>query len=204
MGELTFEVSREKYETFEWDNNWIDHANDINSNRILYIGDSISYGTRTVANARKDKKVMFDGFATSRGLDNLFFKESVKLFAAQQPKRDAVIFNNGLHGWHLDDQTEYRLHYESMVKFLLDEFSGTPLFIVLTTLIKTEETRDRVPVRNKVAREIAEKYGLDIIDLYTVSANASNLLKPDGVHFENAGYELFTDEILKSISKVID
>ena len=89
------------------------------------------------------------------------------------------------------------------MKFLLDEFSGTPLFIVLTTFIKTEETRDRVPVRNKVAREIAEKYGLDIIDLYTVSANASNLLKPDGVHFENAGYELFTDEILKSISKVI-
>ena len=37
---------------------------------------------------------------------------SVKLFAQQESRRDAVVFNNGLHGWHLDDSTEYAEHYE--------------------------------------------------------------------------------------------
>ena len=44
MSDFTLENRKNevRYETFEWDNVWIDHANDKTTKRVLYIGDSIS------------------------------------------------------------------------------------------------------------------------------------------------------------------
>ena len=114
MSEFTYQEvtdKNEKYETYEWDNVWISHADELSRNRVLYIGDSISCGIRNIATRLSDEKILFDGFGTSKGIDNPFFKDSLKLFAAQESKREAVIFNNGLHGWHLDDEKEYKVYY---------------------------------------------------------------------------------------------
>ena len=86
----------EKLETFEWDNTWIDHPGDSTKKRILYIGDSISCATRYVATCQSDGKMAFDGYGTSKGLDNPYFQDSLKLFASQEGYRDVIIFNNGL------------------------------------------------------------------------------------------------------------
>ena len=189
-------------ETFEWDNVWIEHANDENEReRVLYIGDSISCVTRLKATAETGKKILFDGYGTSKALDNPFFEESIRLFARQQPKkRIAVIFNNGLHGWHLDEAA-YRYWYEKTVEFLMKEFSKTPIYLLLTTHTAKPERNERTIVRNRVVLEIAEKYSLPVIDLYTVSRENENLLLPDGVHFSDDGYELLAKEILKVIKK---
>jgi hypothetical protein len=84
-----------------------------------------------------------------------------------------VLFNNGLHGWHLDDDAQYLYYYEKAVKFLLDEFKDAPIVIVLTTSVADEEREQRVKRRNEVAAKIAEKYRLSIIDLYSISAKFS-------------------------------
>ena len=42
------------YECFEWDNTWIEYTDNTMSPRFLYIGDSISVGTRPAANALAD------------------------------------------------------------------------------------------------------------------------------------------------------
>jgi len=205
MSEFTYELTdlKEKYETYEWDNLWIDHARDISDKRVLYIGDSISCGTRHIATKRTNEKIYFDGFGTSKGIDNPYFMPSLKLFADQEARRDAVIFNNGLHGWHLEDETEYSHYYEEMIKFLLEEFKNTPIAVVLTTYIVNEERHKRVVCRNKAAKEIAEKYNLPIIDLYSVSVDNANLLTEDGVHFAEKGYELFADEIIRVLNEII-
>jgi len=189
----------EQFETYEWDNTWIEHAEDAKMKRALYIGDSISCATRTLATAKSDEKLLFDGFGTSKGLDNPFFKECIKIFAKQQGQREVILFNNGLHGWHLDDETEYGYHYEEMVKFLLEEFKNIPLFVVLTTHIADEEREKRVTVRNKVAKKIAEKYNLPVIDLYEVSSQKEGLLSQDGVHLTKEGYELLAEKILSEV-----
>lgn len=203
MKDFTYEEKdrKDKFEKYEWDNLWLDHADDLSLNRVLYIGDSISCRAGRAATAFAQEKILFDGFGTSKGIDNPYFKESVKLFAKEEERRDVVIFNNGLHGWHLEDNTEYRYHYEEMIKFLLSEFENTPLVIVLTTITADEKRNKRIQTRNKVAEEIADKYRLPVIDLYT--AGSAELLSDDGVHFKPEGDKVLAEKIVESVVKYI-
>lgn len=193
--------NRPLYETYEWDNVWIDHAEDLSRRRVLYIGDSISCGSRHIATGQTQEEILFDGFGTSKALDNPYLKDAIRLFAAQEFQRSAVLFNNGLHGFHLDDEAEYPALYEQMVKFLLKEFEGTPVLIVLTTHVADEATEQRVILRNKAAREIADRYKLPIVDLYTVSA-ATNELSGDGVHFTEAGYNALAAALIDALKTI--
>lgn len=189
------------YETYEWDNTWIEHAHDSNRKRVLYIGDSISCGTRHIATNLTDCRILFDGFGTSKALDNPYFEGMLRLFAAQESRRDAVLFNNGLHGFHLDDKTEYRNDYDKMVQFLLSEFRNTPIFILLTTHVADEAQNKRVILRNLAATEVAKKYHLPTIDLYSVSAAMPDQLT-DGVHFTQSGYQALAQTILNALSAI--
>ena len=205
MSEFTYEQGTTSYklETYEWDSTWIEKANDTQSARILYVGDSISCGVRRIATERSGNTMMFDGFGTSKSLDNPYFLDTLRMFAAQQPKRDAVIFNNGLHGWHLDDETEYPALYEEAVLFMKKEYAGTPIFLVLTTAVADENRLLRVQKRNQAALALAEKYGLYVIDLYKISSENTDLRSTDGVHFFTAGYEKFADFIIASLKEKI-
>ena len=189
------------YETYEWDNTWIEHAHDSNRKRVLYIGDSISCGTRHIATNLTDCRILFDGFGTSKALDNPYFEDMLRLFAAQEGRRDAVLFNNGLHGFHLDDKIEYRNDYDKMVQFLLSEFRNTPIFILLTTHVADEAQNKRVILRNLAATEVAKKYHLPTIDLYSVSAAMPDQLT-DGVHFTQSGYQALAQTILNALSAI--
>ena len=202
MSQFTYEgkESKSALETFEWDNTWIEQTAKNDAKRVLYIGDSISCGTRRTATARSGGSVLFDGFGTSKAVDNPYFFDSVKLFAAQLPYIDAVIFNNGLHGWHLEDASEYRAYYEKAVEFLMKEFAGLPIYLVLTTTVRDEAREARVKARNRVVSELAEKYGLPTVDLYTVSVDKVALRSGDGVHYTAEGYEFFADQILQTVT----
>jgi lysophospholipase L1-like esterase len=202
MENFTFEFKdrKENLETWEWDRWMINHTEDKQGKRLLYIGDSISCGIRGVA--KEEYGIYFDGYGTSKALDNPYFRPSLSLFAQQQGRRDVVLFNNGLHGWHLEDKTEYKEYLEDFVKYLMEEFKGTPIYIVLTTYYSNEKRVNRVVARNEVALVVAKKYNLPVIDLYTVSVNNKDLLSEDGVHFVDAGYEKLAQEILDKISEV--
>ena len=199
-----FTVQKEnsaRYETYEWDNVWLEHADEPDRKRVLYIGDSISCGTRLIATAQTEKKILFDGFGTSKALDNPWFKDALHLFAVQQGQRSAVLFNNGLHGFHLDDETAYRNYYEDMVRFLLEEFNSTPLYIVLTTHIADPAQNRRVILRNQAARKIAETYDLPVIDLYAVTEAIPDQLT-DGVHLTETGYKALAREIIETLKNI--
>lgn len=200
MSDFTYERedNKAKLEKYEWDNLWIEHARNPEKKRVLYIGDSISCVARREATKKTKEEILFDGVGTSKGLDNPYFKDTIKLLAAQEVRRDAIMLNNGLHGFHLDDTTEYAEYYEDMVKFLLEEFPNTPLYIVLTTHIIGERD-SRVKARNLAASKIAEKYSLPVIDLYSVS-NDDALISDDGVHLTDEGYLKIADEIVKNIT----
>ncbi len=205
MNDMTyeFETKQYKYEKYEWDNVWWEQTNVQDAARVLYIGDSISCGTRRVATATAENQILFDGFGTSKALDNPYFADTLRLFAKQQGKREAVLFNNGLHGWHLDDKTDYAREYEKMLRFLLKEFEGTPVVLLLTTHVANEERDARVRQRNHVVCELANKYGVSVIDLYTVTKEHSELLSNDGVHFSKEGYQLLADVLVEFVKKIM-
>ena len=198
-----FENNYEKLETYEWDNVWWEHANEAGAARALYIGDSISCGTRRIATEVAENKIYFDGFGTSKAVDNPYFADSVRSFARQQGNRGVVFFNNGLHGWHLDDKTEYPKFYEELVKFLVEEFKGTPVEIVLTTAVADPERNARVVERNAAACAIAEKYGLATVDFYSIVKGNMELLIGDGVHLKSEGYRLLAAELVKRAKEVV-
>ena len=84
-------------ETYEWDNTWLERITEKNKKRVLYIGDSISCGIRRFATDAAGGEILFDGFGTSKAIDNPFYFDSIRLFAAQEGERSAVLFNNGLN-----------------------------------------------------------------------------------------------------------
>ena len=200
MSNYTYEFENIKtpLETYEWDNTWFEHTENESDDRVLYIGDSISCATRKVATATSENKLLFDGFGTSKALDNAYFKDSVRIFARQQGKRRAVVFNNGLHGWHLDDETEYAESYEDFVKFLLDEFKGTPIILLLTTHVASPDRDKRVVARNEAVMKIAEKYSLPTVDLYTLTSQ-DDLISADGVHLTPDGYKMLASTVVDAV-----
>ncbi|MCQ2479604.1 MAG: hypothetical protein MJ120_03105, partial [Clostridia bacterium] len=180
MSELTYEKDGTlSLETFEWDSPWWEHTEKKDAPRVLYIGDSISHGTRPVLNRLADGKMLFDGFATSKALDNPYFKKSLELFMAQEENKTAILFNNGLHGWHLDDE-QYKKYYGEMLAFLKKQ--GVPVFVVLTTNLPLDaEQNQRVIARNAIAEEVAKVYECETVDLYSTSLDCRELYLGDGV-----------------------
>ncbi len=190
-------------ESYEWDNTWIEKSEEINAKRVLYIGDSISCGTRTQANKLANGKILFDGFGTSKSLDNPFYFDSLSLFTKQLPYRNAIIFNNGLHGWHITED-EYEKLYTAFLEKLKKAYPNTPIFVVLTTFVINKDFHnDRVKQRNKIAKAIAAKYNLPIIDLYSVAEQNKDLISADEVHFLDEGYEKLAEEVIKVLSESI-
>lgn len=185
-------------ETYEWDNVWIQRTDDKKSPRVLYIGDSISCALRVFGNGVTKEEILIDSFGTSKAIDNPYYWDALRLFSLQEGHRDVVLFNNGLHGWHLDDETEYAEAYESFVRFLLDEFKGTPVILLLTTHVASPERDRRVVARNDAVVRIAEKYGLPTVDLYSVT-NAEGMVGADGVHLTPEGYKLLAKAVVDAV-----
>ena len=59
----------------------------------------------------------------------------------------------------------------------------------------------REEVRNRAAREIAEKYRLPIIDLYAVTEPIPDQLT-DGVHLTETGYKALASEIIEKLKNI--
>lgn len=189
-------------ERYEWDQWLLHEADNQDALRVLYIGDSISGGIFDRINVLAKDEIIFDNFKTSKAVDNPFFKESLHLFGLQQKRRDLIIFNNGLHGWHLEDEREYGFHYEKMVQFLLQEFTNVPLALILSTSV-VGERNERVIKRNSVVKRIAGKYDLPVIDLFRTSEQWFDLISADGVHYTAEGADKLTDTTLSAVRSLL-
>ena len=202
MSDFTYEKqnNNSNLETFEWDNVWWEHTENTTAKRVAYIGDSISCGTRRIATEASENKVLFDGFGTSKALDNPCFKDSLSIFMKQEQKIDAILFNNGLHGWHLSIEN-YEKEYGKMIEFI-KSISNAPLFIVLTTNLPNDEERNEIVIkRNEIAKKYADKFGYKCIDLYSVSVENNDLHTEDNVHFVEDGYKKLAECILKILDE---
>ena len=198
-----FENRSESLEEYEWDYTWIDSADRSGLQRVLYIGDSISCATRLEATRVAKGVLYFDGIGTSKAVDNPCFPDLIRLIAKQEGNRCAIIFNNGLHGWHLEDETNYGVYYESLLNFLFAEFPGTPVFLALTTAVKSEKRNLRVVARNQTVLSLATKYNLPVIDLYSITDENRGLISQDGVHLTPEGYEKIATKIVSQLQEIL-
>ncbi len=200
-----FGTVKSQLETYEWDDIWWDNAPDEKARRILIIGDSISRGYRRAAAKSDGRDFFIDGIATSKAVDNPTFYTLLDYYAAAKLNYDAVFFNNGLHGWHLDDKRFGELFLD-LAKYLKEKFAPKGFYIVTTTPARKsksidvfDERNERVKVRNAEIRAAAEALGAELIDFYSLIENRPELYTQDGIHLIDEGYELLAKEILKAL-----
>ena len=179
----------------EWTQVWLDEAMDTTTPRVLLVGDSIFNGIISNIITMVDGTVLFDSFCSSKAVDNPYLIEELELFMRQEGHRKVIVFNNGLHGWHLDDEIRYEEGYEKIISSLKEKYPDTQIVVSLTTAIKDEHL-PRVLVRNEVAKKIASKYQCPVMDMYAESKKQEQWMAEDGIHFLYEGYRALSRFII--------
>lgn len=103
---------------------------------------------------------MFHNLATSKAIDNLFLLQMLQLYANQPGEYQVILFNSGLHGWHLEDTTEYQEHYEKVMQGLKEIFPKSQIVVLTSTRVEDKERNVRVQKRNESVKKVVDKLGL--------------------------------------------
>ena len=213
MSDFTYEFNTPKssLETYEWDNLWWEKANDTeNKDRVLIIGDSISCSYRKMVNEILDGRIYADGLGTSKALDNPAFLALFDFFMAQCPDCKAIQFNNGLHGWHMSNESYFE-HYAETIRYIKNKYPDKKLIIALTTPARRKdnielfgERNEIVLARNMLATEIAKREGIVVNDFYSIVCDNPEYFFPDGIHIMPEACMLLARQCADTFCKVLD
>jgi hypothetical protein len=197
-------------EQFEWTNIWCNNANDLTLPRMLLIGDSIACGYSAVVIKHLQDKANVDRLGTSRSInDQVLIKETTLMI--EDCNYTAIHFNNGLHGWHLDDKP-YAESLRQYVQLLQKLGNGAKLIWASSTPITVQgdvktidlEKNNKVIRRNSLAEEIMGKYDIPINDLYQLVLNKAELRGADGYHYNSDGQNVQGDAVAKALLKFLE
>ncbi len=183
-------------EYIEWTNTWIENSTEIDADRILLIGDSVLRQIRGKLGSIVGKNADFVG--TSRALsDPSFYNIFDAFFLNNIYKYSKVLINIGTnHGHYLKTNTsleykkEYSENFENFIKYIMQKFPnivillGTPWTKKDNTKVFDNDFNEELLSKNKIQTEIANKYGLKTVDLYShIMQNKEYYKYTDHVHF---------------------
>lgn len=194
-------------EDTEWLNFWFSRGNKNLDNRVLLIGDSIAREYRGPLENLINKPVDF--FATSAYIaDDMFWKQFDLFFSFKEYRQSKAHIQIGLHGIntfggakHSNSLEEWEIYYEKLVKRIMEFIPdltialSTPA-IITNTGVLYEKWNDEIIKRNRIAAKIAEKYKLNINDLYTLMLGEPHR---DMTHFPKEGSEKIAKKIAESL-----
>ena len=109
-----------------------------------------------------------------------------------------MLFNNGLHGFHLNDSL-FERYYRKMIVYLKESFRNIPIMVVLSTTVGDTERRACIIRRNAIAQKIANENGLDVIDLFEASERMAELQTADLVHFNEEGFHALAKIVVDAV-----
>ena len=201
MADFTYQSEERSVplETYEWDRTWFEHTENTASERVFYIGDSISWGIRPEAQKTVGSEFLIDAFATSKAVDNPFLLPTLDLLLRQGRPPALMLVNSGLHGWHLEDNTEYAEGMRQLLRALKERCPSVA--VVLTTCVADPRRNERVKTRNDVAQKIAEEMNCPILDFYSPSLSCTHT---DGVHFNGDGYRCLANILVSEIRALLN
>ena len=181
-------------EYIEWTNMRWDNAPDTEKPRILMIGDSIVAGHGDLVFDLVKDKLCLDYLATAKCVSDKDFMRELDYMLSLNSYA-AIIFNNGLHGWDIDEAVyaenlrEALTYLKTKTKLLVWR-NSTPIRTV-GDLNSFEAARNpRVIKRNADASVIVGGLGLPVIDLYTPMAENPDLFCEDAIHYTLEGRKI--------------
>ena len=170
--------------------------------RVLLIGDSVSRGyTQAVRKQLAGKANVHRAPENCGPTANGMKKIEVWL---GDGRWDVIHFNFGIH-----DRNTPIADYVARLEQLIARMrkTGARLVWASTTPIPDDppkQSAESIVERNAAAREVADKFGLGIDDLFTaVSTHLAKLQNPSDVHFNAAGYDFLGGEVAKSIEAAL-
>jgi hypothetical protein len=177
---------------------------------VLLIGDSIACGYSPTFIKQLQDKVNVDRLGTSRSInDPVLIKETTLML--EDCHYIAIHFNNGLHGWHLDDRTyaESLRQYTQLLQKLgnsakLMWASTTPITVQNDPQTIDLEKNSKVLSRNALAEEIMQEYHIPISDLYQLVLNKAELRGTDGYHYNGDGQRVQGEAISELLLQFLE
>ena len=192
-------------EYIEWTNLRWNNAPDAEKPRVLMVGDSIVAGHGDLVFDLVKDKLCIDYMATAKCVSDKDFMLELD-YMLNLNSYAAIIFNNGLHGWDIDDAVYAENLREALIYLktkttLLVWRSSTPIRTV-GDLARFEDARNpRVIKRNADAAAIARDLGLPVIDLYARMAENPGLFCDDAIHYTPEGRKLQAETIAAFLAK---
>lgn len=198
-------------EYIEWLNFWFDNANEKRTDRILLIGDSVARDYRGPLAQLTNKPVDF--FATSTSIsDDKFYKTLDLFFSYEEYRQYKAHIQIGVHGIdgfgnaiQSNSIEEFEKAYEKLITYVLKYIPD--LTIALTTSVVKldnlseldEKINNEIIKRNQIAKKIAEKYKLEVNDLYSLMFSEPHR---DRVHFPKEGSEKIAHKVAEVMNLI--
>jgi len=156
--------SHRQRENIEWTRYYSYNTPDRESPRILLIGDSICNNYHgSVRNLLADC-ANISYWASSRCVTDPDYFRELDFYLDAAPYQ-MICFNNGLHCL-TTDRAEWQEAYEAAIRFIRAKLPQTRLSLVLCTAMG-DRRNEIVQEINALTAQIAEKYQLPLVDLYT-------------------------------------
>lgn len=172
-------------ETIEWQNIWWESANDASIKRIALLGDSVTRGYRSRLNEKLAGKYVVDICASSSQItDSLLWREYRFFLDCGEWKYSKVFLQmGGQHGHSrrcCDDEIYLKIFkscYIDLIKKIIP-YCADILIVSYTPCVREEELtkwndyrNKELKKRNQVSMEVAEKFSLPYVDIWTPLMN---------------------------------
>ncbi len=181
-------------EKIEWSNLRWNDADKILTKRILLIGDSIVVGHGDYVHKNLFPEYCVDYLATAKCVSDRDFGRELDYMLSTQ-KYDAVLFNNGLHGWDIDEET-YVYYCTKALKYLQSKVSQV-FWRSSTPWRKEGDLQNVCPIRtplilkrNSAMAQAASTLGIKVLDLYGLMVDHPEYFCDDAVHYIEEGKQV--------------
>jgi len=162
--------------------------------RVLLVGDSIVVGHGTRVHELLKEEMCVDYFATAKNITDIEFMNELE-FMLQRRNYELILFNNGLHGFNIEDDL-----YEPALREVFSILKNkTPhlAWRTSTPMLNKENMEEfnpdrtpRVIRRNNDAAKLAKELDLPILDLYTPMSENKQFFNHDAVHYTEEGQQV--------------
>ena len=190
-------------ENIEWSISYSFNATDKTTPRVLLIGDSICNGYQGKVREKLSDRANITFWASSKCVtDPDYFRELE--FILDGGEFAFISFNNGLHSLSTD-LSEWEIAYDAAVRFIMAKKPTSKLVLTLSTSLNDKAKTERSKKLNGIVTELAKKYKLEIIDLFTPTDSLDKDTEmADVYHFKAPTVGMQAEIIVSTIDRILE
>lgn len=170
--------------TFHREQKLNEFAMDNNKYKIVFMGDSITEGGNFEYILNDTKNAGISGACIHD------MKTVIPYITKYNPEKIYLLIGiNSLLNFNID---ECKKQYKEMINLMIESFPNTQ--IILETVLPTTQENPNIREFNICVKEIANKYNLNVLDLYSLYEVNDVLpidITTDGLHLTSVGYNIW-------------